>query len=107
MEYKEQAYQKLRTELFEKKTIYSKLSKEYQVYESLLVSSLNDAGIIKSSEVDTEDPTYIAWAREESISLSEYLRYAISQNWIDIAKLSFEQQYADSDMMFDKILAMF
>ncbi|MBQ9438675.1 MAG: penicillin-binding protein, partial [Lachnospiraceae bacterium] len=99
-------FAQLDRELKEAHTPYQDLPKEYQVYESLLVSSLNDAGIIKSSEVDTEDPTYIAWAREESISLSEYLRYAISQNWIDIAKLSFEQQYADSDMMFDKILEM-
>lgn len=54
--------------------------------------------------VDTDDKTHIAWATEEVISLSEYLRYCISQNWVDVSKLDLDAKYSDSSEIYDKIL---
>ena len=34
--------------------------------------------------------TYIAWAKDETISLKEYLEYAISMNWVDVSGLGCE-----------------
>ena len=65
---------------------------------------LNDNGIILSSEVDVSDATYIAWREEETISLSEYIRYAISQNWIDVSKLELSSRYSDSVEIYDRIV---
>lgn len=100
-------FSNLQNELEEKKTPYKDLNSEYQVYESYIVSMLssNNKGVIDSSKIDTSDPTYIAWKTEESISLYEYLNYAIAMNWINISKLSLSSQYADSDEIYQSLLS--
>lgn len=103
LEYKDKAYERIRQELFEKKTVYSKLSKEYQVYESNIVNLLTKNGIINSDLVDQNDKTVIAWTKDETISLSEYLTYLINQNWIDAGKLKLTGEYSDSTEVFEKL----
>ncbi|WP_242829040.1 penicillin-binding transpeptidase domain-containing protein [Butyrivibrio sp. XBB1001] len=93
----------LRSELTEKKTSYDHLSKEYQWYMSHIASLLYNDGILDSSKVDRDDSTYIAWTTDETISLTEYLKYAIAMNWIDVSKLSIDNQYADSEEIFGQI----
>ncbi len=94
----------LEAELSETKTPYNKLTKEYKSYESYIVTMLTDKGVLVSSAIDKEDETYIAWTTDEVISLNEYLTYAISQNWIDITKLSMESQYSDSYEVLNNII---
>ncbi len=96
--------EELRAELSDKKTPYNQLTKEYQNYESYIVSMLTDKGVLLSSEINQEDATYIAWAKDETISLNEYLTYAISQNWIDITKLTVNSQYSDSAEVLESII---
>ena len=103
LEYKDKVYERIRQELFEKKTVYSKLSKEYQVYESNIVNLLTKNGIINSELVDQNDKTVIAWTKDETISLSEYLTYLINQNWIDAGKLKLTGEYSDSTEVFEKL----
>lgn len=103
-EYKAGVLDKLREELTETKTPYQELTTEYQVYQSYITTMLNENGIILSSEVDVSDATYIAWREEETISLSEYIEYAISQNWIDVSKLELSGRYSDSVEIYDKIV---
>lgn len=102
--YREQVYAKLTEELTEKKTPYNRLSKEYQVYESNIVEYLLKRGVLDQSLIDTEDATYKAWREEETISLSEYLYYAISMGWVDVTKLNLDSQYSDSEEIYDKIV---
>lgn len=102
--YKETVYEKLRYELTEGLTPYNKLTKEYQVYESNIVSLLNKNGIIMTEAVDANDATQIAWATDEVISLNEYLKYCIAQNWIDVSKLELTGKYSDSSEIYDKII---
>lgn len=104
LEYKEKVYEKLIYELTEGKTPYKKLSKEYQVYQSNIVRLLNTNGVIMSEAVDANDATQIAWATDEVISLNEYLRYCIAQNWIDVSKLDLDEKYSDSDEIYGKTL---
>lgn len=56
------------------------------------------------SVVDKNDATYIAWTKDEVISLNEYLNYAIAQNWINVSRLDIGSQYSDSVEIYDKIL---
>lgn len=100
LSYKEATYEKLQRELNETKTPYNKLSKEYQVYQSNIVSMLNKNGIIKTEEVDAKDSTQIAWSKDEVISLHEYLNYCIAQRWIDVSKLEIDEKYSDSEEIF-------
>ncbi len=104
LNYREEVYAKLLVELTEKKTPYNKLNKEYQVYQSNIVEYLLARGILDSDLIDTSDPTYIAWRTEETISLNEYLNYAISMGWVDVTKLDIDSQYADSEEIFNKIV---
>ena len=97
--------EELRSEFYEKLTPYEKLTKEYQWYMSHIAAMLYSDGLLDSSKVDREDSMYIAWTTDETISLAEYLKYAISMNWIDVSKLSIDNQYADSEEIFSQIVS--
>ena len=101
---KARVMEKLSQELRETKTPYDQLPIEYQVYESYIASMLYSNGIILESEVDTSDETYIAWTKEEVISLNEYLNYVIAKNWIDVTRLNLDSQYSDSEEVYEKLL---
>lgn len=104
LEYKQGVYDKMTSELTEGMTPYKKLSKEYQVYQSNIVSLLKSQGVIMTEVLDKSDATQIAWAEEEVISLGEYLKYCISKNWIDVSKLELDDKYSDSNEIYNKLL---
>lgn len=84
---------------------YEDLSEEMQSYTDYICNDLlrDTAGIIESESVDTEDETYMAWANQGSISLYEYLHYAISRNWIDTSVLS-GGNYSSSEEIYQEIV---
>lgn len=96
----------LRYELTDGATPYNELTKEFQVYESYIVTMLSSSnkGVIISSEVDKTDKVYEDWAINETISLKEYLQYALSMKWIDISKMNIESKYSDSDEIYAKLV---
>ncbi|MBE5847214.1 MAG: penicillin-binding protein [Lachnospiraceae bacterium] len=96
----------LREEMESKKTPYQSLSDEYKVYESFIVNMLSSSavGILQDAAIDINDDTYIAWKTEETISLAEYLNYAISQNWIDVTKVDLDSKYASSDEIYARLI---
>jgi penicillin-binding protein 2 len=94
----------LELELTDKKTPYEKLSKEYQWYMSHIAAMLYSDGIIDSSLVDRDDTMYIAWTKDETISLAEYLKYTIAVNWVDVSQLNIDNHYADSEEIFNQIV---
>ncbi len=100
----ESVLQELKLELTDKKTPYENLSKEYQWYMSHIAAMLYSDGIIDSSLVDREDSMYVAWTKDETISLAEYLKYTIAVNWVDVSKLNIDNQYADSEEIFNQIV---
>lgn len=87
-------------------TAYTNLSLEYKNYMSYIVSDvlMGDNQVLMSDAVDTSDATYIAWTTDEVISLKEYLQYAISQNWIDVTKLSADNPYMDAEEIYQAVL---
>lgn len=82
--------------------IYSDLEEQYQVYVSYIVDEMlmHDTGILNESAIDKTDSVYLAWTQDQNISLQEYLTYAISENWIDITKISGDTKYMDSSEMY-------
>ena len=100
---KDAVLNKISNELHSEYTPYKDMSDEYEVYESFIVSMLTDNGVIVSSLIDKEDETYLAWRTEETISLGEYLKYCISQNWIDATKIDLESEYSDSSEEYDRL----
>ena len=103
LEKQEEIFHQLSYQLYEKFTPYNKLPNEYQIYQSYIVSMLKDYDILMTSEIDANDDTYIAWTKEEVISLGEFLKYCISKNWIDVSKIDLDSKYADSGEIFDAL----
>ena len=98
-------YATLREELEERCTPYENLTDEYKNYESYIVSEvLYKRNIIMESAIDRNDETYIAWTKDEVISLNEYLNYTIAQNWINVSALDIDSRYSDSVEIYNKIL---
>ena len=75
---------------------YENLGREQQMYMSYILSMLEEDEIFLTDKVDTEDEVYKAW-KNDTVSLCEYLRRAISMDWIDITKFDTESRYSDSD----------
>ena len=98
-----EVFERLTTELLEKRTPYIRLSEEYQVYQSYIVSMLLSEGIIIDSKIDKEDATYLAWKVDETISLGEYLDYCIAKNWIDATRIELDSEYSDSTEVFNQL----
>lgn len=94
----------LKDELTEGRTPYEALTEEYQVYESYVVSLLYDRNILMEDTVDRNDATYIAWTKDEVISLYEFLNYAVAQNWVNVSRLDIDSRYSDSVEIYNKIL---
>ena len=101
---RENVFDRLREELDSKETAYCDLSDEYKVYESYITTMLTDNGVIISDSIDTEDETYLSWKVEETISLSEYLRYCIAMNWIDVSRISLDNSYSDSNEVYERLV---
>ncbi|MCM1154570.1 MAG: penicillin-binding transpeptidase domain-containing protein [Roseburia sp.] len=102
---KARIFEELKLELTTECTPYNELPKEYQVYESFIVAMLYDDNVIMQDEVDKDDETYIAWTKEEVISLNEYLNYVIARNWVDVSRLDIVSQYSDSQEIYAKIIS--
>ncbi|MBP5275491.1 MAG: penicillin-binding protein [Lachnospiraceae bacterium] len=85
---------------------YKDLSKEYQVYQSFIVTYLmsDNVKIIDKDLIDTEDEMYIAWTTDENISMQEYITYCINMNWININNLDMNSKYSDTQEIYDKIV---
>lgn len=103
---KETVLEKLNDELLTGTTPYSKLSKEYQSYESYIVNMLSSdsQAVLVRDKIDTTDDVYIAWTKDESISLKEYLNHAISMNWIDTSKLDLNDKYSSSEEIYNHLI---
>lgn len=86
-------------------TPYNQLSDEMKEYESYIVNDLLTAktGILDSSKIDKTDATYLAWTRDETISLKDYLTYAASRNWINISAINSDETYMDSEETYQKL----
>lgn len=101
---KANVFEKLRTEMMETRTPYKDLDTEYQVYQSYIVSMLSSAGVIKEDEINKEDATYLAWRKEETISLGEFIEYCISNRLIDVTKINMQSEYSDSQEVYQQLI---
>lgn len=82
---------------------FGELDDENEDYISYIVGMLKDAGVLVSDKIDKEDSVYAQWA-EGTVSLKEYLNYAIAKNWIDITQFSVDEKYSDSYEIYSALL---
>ena len=86
------------------KKAYKDESDEKQAYSSYVYSLLSSKKILLSSSIDTTDKTYQRW-KNEKISLSEFLRYAVNKEWIDISSLNINSKYNDTEEIMKALAA--
>lgn len=84
---------------------YRDLSDEMQAYMDYICDTVlkQYTGLLLSDEIDSQDETQIAWAKDETISLYTYLNYAISQNWVDTTKLG-NSAYSSSEEIYQELV---
>lgn len=80
------------------------LSESLDDYLDYIFSMLKENGILDSSAMDTTDSMYNKYVNDK-ISLSEFLIYAIKNNWIDLKNLDIGENYYSSEEVFQKICA--
>lgn len=83
---------------------FKDLPEEYQDYTTYIISMLKTNKVLLTDQIDTTDETYINWANQ-TISVNEYLRYAIEQNWIDITKINSNSKYVDTDEVYAALIS--
>ena len=98
--YRKAALSRLKDEMLTTKQPYNVLSAEYKDYESYIVQMLKNNEVLVRDRIDTEDETYISWTTDEVISMSEFLNYAISMDWVDAGKIGMDEKYASSSEVF-------
>ncbi|MCR4689977.1 MAG: penicillin-binding protein [Lachnospiraceae bacterium] len=100
----ERTIERLRSEMMTQNTPYDQLDLEYQVYQLAIVQMLEDNHLILTDQIDEEDETYLAWKRDENISLKTFLNYLISKEWLDVTKLELDEKYSNSDEVYGKLV---
>lgn len=76
------------------------LTLQYQDYMEFICEQLSEMGIYNASKIDKSDAAYVSYINN-SISLCEYLKYAISQGAIDISGISTKSDYYDTDEIYN------
>ncbi len=84
---------------------YANATEEYKTYYSYIISMLQDNHVLLRDKINKSDETYLAWTKDESISLKEYLSYCISAGWIDYNIFQSEDDYSDSSEIYQDLVA--
>ncbi len=104
LSYRETVMDKLEEELTgDEPGIYSELPEDMAVYESYVVSLLQNNGVYDTEKIKSDDPTYSSWKNDE-ITLQDYLRFLIREQWIDVTKLEIDSRYSDSEEVYDVLV---
>ncbi|MCI8280428.1 MAG: peptidoglycan glycosyltransferase [Lachnospiraceae bacterium] len=82
---------------------YEDLSDEMQAYMSHILNMLTEQKIVNTSAIDTDSEVYQNW-KNDKLSLAEYLRYGISNEWIDITGFETDSKYSDTMELYDSLL---
>lgn len=80
------------------------LSDALDSYLDYIFSMLKTNEILDSDTMDTTDSNYNNYVNDK-ISLSQFLVYAIKNNWINLKNLDIDENYYSSEEVFQKICA--
>ncbi len=84
-------YEQVRNCIANDTTANGKLSAEMQMFINYIHDDLlEQGGVINKSKINKDDSTYKAW-KADTISLKEYLTYAIAQGWVNMDEFTSDQ----------------
>lgn len=93
----------MRTTMKSGTTTYKNLSKEKKEYVSYIANLLERQEIINTSAINTQDEVYQKWINEKC-TLRQYLRHAITNEWIDISTFDIASDYYDVNEIYDALI---
>lgn len=94
---------KLKTQLKSSGTKYNDLNDEFKEYNDYIYDLLKEDGILLTSSIDADDSKNKAYA-DGKISINEFIKYAIKNNWINLDSLNVTDSYLSSDETYDLIV---
>ena len=97
---KEDTLAKLENILTKEHTPLSGLSTEYLDYMEYICEVLSAEGVFDKSLIDEKDKEYLDYI-DNKTSLEQYLKYAISREAIDISLLDAQNDYYDTDEIYN------
>ncbi len=110
-EYKQMVLEKLAADMRDPNApFYKDMEREWQAYQSFIVSDILTAdGVLMQEAIDTKDETYQQWKDDETINIYNYLNYAISENWLNVSRLSKYLQkgetYSDASEIYQAMIS--
>ncbi len=85
-------------------TPYNRLPETMQDYLDVLYDVLLSEEILLRSNIDVTSSVYVSYRRQGTISLAEYLRYALENGWVDTSLLPLEMKYSSSEQVYHLLL---
>ncbi|MFV0464893.1 MAG: penicillin-binding transpeptidase domain-containing protein [Lachnospiraceae bacterium] len=84
-------------------TAFGDMQDESQDYITYIINMLKENNVLLTSEIDSSDTTFQSWSAG-TLSLKDYLNYAISMNWVDISQFSLDEKYSDSTEVYKNLI---
>ncbi len=85
---------------------YRDLPEDMQTFLSELYSVLQDKSILIRSNIDTASEMYQAYRVDGSVSLEEYLRYALEAGWVDVTLLKLDDKYSSTETVYRRLVEL-
>ena len=85
------------------KTTNNKAPSNMEDYLSYIYTYLGNNDILLFNEIDESDSTFKDY-KNNKISLSEFLQYAISNKWIDLNKIDIDNDYYSTTEIYQKLI---
>lgn len=85
------------------KTVKKDVSDSMADFLDYFYKVLKEEKVVLVDEVDSEDAVFKKYASDK-ISLSEFLQYAITKNWVDLSVLDIGDKYFSSEEIYRKLL---
>ncbi len=84
-------------------TVNNKLTSEYDDYINYIYSMLRSEQVLIKERISDKDPMYVKYS-DDKLSLCEFLRYAIDNQLVDLAKLGIASDYNTNKETYEKLL---
>lgn len=96
-------FEKLDVHLAENNTTpNSRLEDEYEEYLTYIYSMLKENNVVLYDDIPEDNAMYKNYVNGK-ISLSEYLQYLISNNWVDLKKLDIDDDFSSTTEIYTKL----
>lgn len=85
-------------------TLNSEAASSMEEYLSYVYTYLGNNNILLFDEIDTDDQTFQNY-KNDKISLSAFLQYAISNKWVDLNKIEIDDDYYSTTEIYQKLIS--